>query len=201
MVATFRRVTVGFIFAILIAIPTGIAMGTNDFLEDFFEVETVVGVTIPGLMWGMLSIMFFGIQELAVYFAVTVIVTPMLTINLWEGMKNIDAELIDMAVAFESSTTSRVKDVILPQLLPYIFASARYGLGLAWKVVVIIELLGFSSGIGYKVNQAYQMFQVRNVLAWTILFTMIMLVLEYGVLNYLEDRWLGWRPETEVWRR
>lgn len=201
MLDTFRRVIVGFLIAIFLAVPAGIAMGSNQFAEDFLEVETMVGITIPGLMWGMLAIMFFGIQEIGAYFAVAIIVAPMLTINLWEGMKSVDKNLVEMAVVFKTNTSRRIKDVIIPQLLPYIFASTRFGLGLAWKVVVVIELLGFSSGVGYKVTQSYQKFNTSGVLAWTITFTLVMLIIEYGVLNHLEERLLGWRPEVEVWRR
>lgn len=201
MAATFRRVLVGFAGAILAAVPIGILMGTHRFAEDFFEVEVIVGVTIPGLMWAMISIMLLGIRELAAYFAVAIIVLPILAINLWEGMKDIDNDLNQMAIVFETSRTDRVKDVVVPQLLPYIFASARFGLGLCWKVVVVIEMLGFSSGVGYQVTQSFQMFDMPGVLAWTLSFTMVMLVLEYGVLNHLEERWMGWRPDVEVWRR
>lgn len=201
MVTTFRRVLVGFLVAILIAIPVGILMGTHRFAEDFFEVEAVVGVTIPGLMWAMIAIMLLGIREMAAYFAVAIIVLPILTINLWEGMKSIDNDLNEMAIVFETSRYSRIKDVIVPQLFPYIFASTRFGLGLCWKVVVVIEMLGFSSGVGYKVTQSFQLFDMPGVLAWTFSFTVVMLVIEYGILNYLEERWMGWRPDVEVWSR
>lgn len=201
MAATFRRVLVGFFGAILVAVPMGILMGTHRFAEDFFEVEVIVGVTIPGLMWAMISIMLLGIRELAAYFAVAIIVLPILAINLWEGMKDIDNDLNEMAIVFETSRVDRVTDVIIPQLLPYIFASARFGLGLCWKVVVVIEMLGFSSGVGYKVTQSFQLFDMPGVLAWTLSFTIVMLALEYGVLNHLEERWMGWRPDVEVWRR
>lgn len=201
MVTTFRRVLVGFFAAILIAVPMGIFMGSFRFAEDFFEVEVIVGVTIPGLMWAMISIMLLGIRELAAYFAVAIIVLPILAINLWEGMKDIDNDLNEMAIVFETSRRDRVTEVIVPQLLPYIFASARFGLGLCWKVVVVIEMLGFSSGVGYKVTQSFQLFDMPGVLAWTLSFTIVMLVLEYGVLNHLEERWMGWRPEVDVWRR
>lgn len=201
MVATLRRVLVGFTGAMLMAAPIGIAMGSNSFAEDFFEVEVIVGVTIPGLIWAMLSIMLFGIQEIGAYFAVGIIVFPMLAINLWEGMKDIDNDLNQMARVFNSTPQSRLFDVVLPQMLPYLFASARFGLGIAWKVVVVIEMLGFSSGVGYKLTQAYQLFNIKGVLAWAVTFTLLMLVIEYGILNYLEKRWLGWRPEVDVWKR
>ena len=73
-------------------------------------------------------------------------------------------------------------------------ASSRFGLGLIWKMVLFVELLGRSDGIGYKIEFYYQMFNMSEVLAHALLFLFIMLFIEIGILGWLDRRLFKWRP-------
>ena len=64
-----------------------------------------------------------------------------------------------------------------------IFAATRYGLGLAWKVVVVVEMFGTSNGVGYQVMKSYQVFNMEGVIAWTLTFVVAMIIIEYGIIN------------------
>ena len=151
MSSTLRRVLVGFGLAMIVSIPLGILMGTLRSLESFFEPPVILGLTMPGLIWAVLMIMFFGLNETSAYAAVAITIMPMLAISIWRGTKSIDKDLIDMSKIFHASPWSKVVDVILPQLISHILAAIRYGLGLAWKVVVLVEMFGLSNGVGYQV--------------------------------------------------
>jgi NitT/TauT family transport system permease protein len=201
MGATLRRVGVGFAIAMLIAIPLGIVMGTIKSLENFFEPPVILGLTMPGLVWAVMAIMFFGLNENSAYAAVAITIMPMLAISLWQGTKSIDKDLIDMSTAFHASPWSKIIDVILPQLLSHILAAIRYGLGLAWKVVVVVEMFGFSNGVGYQVVRGFNVFSMKQVMAWAITFLIVMIFIEFGVIGWLESRVTRWRPKIEAWRR
>jgi NitT/TauT family transport system permease protein len=201
MGATLRRVLVGFALAMAASVPLGILMGTSRSLESFFEPPVILGLTMPGLIWAVLMIMFFGLNESSAYAAVAVTILPMLTIGIWQGTKSIDKDLIDMSRAFRASTYSRVVDVILPQLLSHLLAAVRYGLGLAWKVVVVVEMFGFSNGVGYQVVRGFNVFSMKSVLAWAITFLIVMIVIEFGIIGSLERAVTRWRPRVEAWRR
>jgi NitT/TauT family transport system permease protein len=201
MGATLRRVGVGFAIAMLIAIPLGIVMGTIKSLENFFEPPVILGLTMPGLVWAVMAIMFFGLNENSAYVAVAITIMPMLAISLWQGTKSIDKDLIDMSTAFHASPWSKIIDVILPQLLSHILAAIRYGLGLAWKVVVVVEMFGFSNGVGYQVVRGFNVFSMKQVMAWAITFLIVMIFIEFGVIGWLESRVTRWRPKIEAWRR
>jgi NitT/TauT family transport system permease protein len=201
MGATLRRVGVGFGIAILVSIPLGILMGTIKPLEHFFEPPVILGLTMPGLIWAVLAIMFFGLNELSAYAAVSITICPMLAISLWQGTKSIDKDLIDMSTAFHASPWSKVVDVILPQLISHILAAIRYGLGLAWKVVVVVEMFGFSNGVGYQVVRGFNTFSMKAVLAWAITFLIVMIIIEFGLIGWLESRVTRWRPKIQAWRR
>jgi NitT/TauT family transport system permease protein len=201
MGATLRRVGVGFAIAMLIAIPLGIIMGTIKSLENFFEPPVILGLTMPGLVWAVMAIMFFGLNENSAYAAVAITIMPMLAISLWQGTKSIDKDLIDMSTAFHAGPWSKVVDVILPQLLSHILAAIRYGLGLAWKVVVVVEMFGFSNGVGYQVVRGFNVFSMKQVMAWAITFLIVMIFIEFGIIGWLESRVTRWRPKIEAWRR
>jgi NitT/TauT family transport system permease protein len=201
MGATLRRVGVGFGIAMLISIPLGILMGTMKPLENFFEPPVILGLTMPGLVWAVLAIMFFGLSETSAYAAVAITILPMLAISLWQGTKSIDKDLVDMSTAFHASAWSKIVDVILPQLISHILAAIRYGLGLAWKVVVVVEMFGFSNGVGYQVVRGFNIFSMKAVLAWAITFLVVMIVIEFGIIGWLESRVTRWRPRVEAWRR
>lgn len=201
MLQSLRRVFVGFVIAMLFSVAVGIYMGTVLVAERFFQPLVVLGLTIPGLMWSLIAVMLFGLNEFSPYFAVAVTIFPMLVINIWAGVKSLDKELIDMSHVFQFNPRLKIAQVILPQLVPNIFAATRYGLGLAWKVVVVVEMFGTSNGVGYQVMKSYQIFDMRGVLAWTLTFVLAMIIIEYGLINLLEQRLTAWRPKVDVWRR
>jgi NitT/TauT family transport system permease protein len=201
MYQSLRRVFVGSLVAMFLSVGVGIYMGTVVMGERFFQPLVVLGLTIPGLMWALIAVMLFGINEWSPYFAVTVTIFPMLVINIWAGVKALDKELIDMSRVFHFTPWMKISQVIIPQLLPNIFAATRYGLGLAWKVVVVVEMFGTSNGVGYQVMKSYQVFNMEGVIAWTLTFVVAMIVIEYGIINLAERRLTAWRPKIDVWRR
>ena len=198
MWATIRRVVLGFSWAFVFSVIIGLMMGLNRGFERFFEVEVLVGLTIPGMAWAMIAIMWFGIHDMAAVFAIFIIVLPMITVNMWEGTKAIDKELIEMGQAFKAKRITIVQHIILPQLVPYLFAGTRFGFAIAWKVVVVSEIFGLSNGVGYKINESFTLFSIEGVLAWTISFTIIMIILEFGLLKLLENRVTRWRPTVTI---
>ncbi|MCY4486945.1 MAG: ABC transporter permease [Deltaproteobacteria bacterium] len=198
---TLWRVFVGFGLAMVVSTPLGIIMGSFRNQESFFEPPVILGLTMPGLIWALLMLMVFGIKEISAYLAVAVTISPMLTISIWQGTKSIDKDLIDMSTAFRASVYSKLVDVILPQLVSHILAAIRYGLGLAWKVIVLVEGFGFSNGVGYQVMHQFDLFSVKGVLAWAITFLIVMIFLEFGVVGVLERSVTRWRPRVEAWRR
>lgn len=192
--ATIRRVVVGFVLAFVISVAAGMLMGARRFAENLFEAYVLVGLTVPGLCWAVLAVMWFGITEAAPVFAILVVILPMLTLNMWQGTKSIDRDLVEMARVFRARQWVLLREVVMPQLLPFCLAGARLGFALGWKVVVLSEMFGLSSGVGYMINRSFSAYSMDDVLAWTLGFTIVMFVFEYAVMLPLERRLVGWRP-------
>lgn len=195
---TLGRVAVGFALAYGISVPLGIAMGWDHRAEYFFDIPILIGISVPGLAVAIVAIIWFGLSELAAYSSVFILATPMIVFNFWQGTKDIDSDLIRMGESFEVSRYTLVRDIVLPSLLPYLLAAARFGLAISWKIVVIVELLGLTSGVGYQINRQFQLYSITGVFAWTLTFTLVMMTIEFGVLKTLEKRVTRWRGDESV---
>ncbi|GAA1389231.1 ABC transporter permease subunit [Pseudonocardia kongjuensis] len=195
---TVLRVALGFALAFLVAIAVGIAMGRNEFARRFFEPAVLLGLTIPGLVWALLCVIWFGVGLANPVIAVALASAPALVLTIYQGVRSVDPDLLEMAHVYRFSRTTRLRRLWLPALAPSLFAGARLGLSLGWKVIVLVEVFGMSSGVGYQLNNAFAGQNVGAVLAWTLLFAVVMAVLEYGVLQGLERRASRWRKVVSV---
>ena len=191
---TLWRISAAFSVAMAVSLVIGFAMGVSKTAERFFDVWVVCLLTLPSLVLILTIYMVVGLNDRAAILGAAIPVIPILTINIWQGVKSVDFKLIDMAKAYHASRGRIIRSVIAPQIAPVIVASARFGLGLAWKMVLFVELLGRSDGIGYRIEFYYQMFNMGAVLAHALLFLMIMLFIEVVLLGMLERRLFRWRP-------
>lgn len=198
MFATIRRVLISFVIAMGVSFIIGVGMGLSNRIEQFFDIGVVIGLTIPGLAWATISSMIFGLSELTAYFAIFIIVVPIVTINFWTGVKDINPELNEMARVFNFTKVSQLRYVLIPQLLPYLFSAGRFGFAIAWKVAVIVEFIGFGKGIGFQIGYQYNLFRMEELIAWVGLFTLVMLLIEFLVFKLLERRTLSWQSESKL---
>src|SRR5258707_2058750 len=114
MAATMLRVGTGFLSPFLVSIGLGILMGVNRTAERFFEPEVVVGLTVPSLAWSVIALMWFGISELAPIFTIFIVLQPLITVNVVQGTKALDLEVIEMAKAFRADRGMMIRDVVIP---------------------------------------------------------------------------------------
>jgi NitT/TauT family transport system permease protein len=191
---TLLRVALGFLLALAMGVTIGTVMGLYRRGEQFLELGVMVALTIPSLCYIIVFFMWLGLNELATVLAIAVTTFPVIAVNVWSGVKAIDNRLVDMARVFGAPQQTRMVRVVLPQILPYVMAAARYGFGVVWKVTVFVELMGRSNGVGYQLNYSFQVFDMPAVFAWTLLFTLVMLAIELLVFKPLELRLFRWRP-------
>ena len=198
LVDTLGRVAVGFALAYGVSVPLGIAMGWDHRFEYFFDIPVLIGISVPGLAVAIIAIIWFGLSEVAAYSSVFILATPLIVFNFWQGTKAIDTDLIRMAESFEVTRLMIIRHIVLPSLLPYLLAAARFGLAISWKIVVIVELLGLTSGVGFEINRQFQLYSITGVFAWTLSFTLVMMVIEFGLLKTIEKRVTRWRGDVAV---
>jgi NitT/TauT family transport system permease protein len=197
LAASMVRILLGFGAAMVVGIIAGVLMGARRFWDEFFEIPVIVGLSLPGLIYAMMSVMIFGLGLTTPVIAILLAAYPFVAVNIREGVKATDKELVDMARVYLVDRWRMVTRVILPGLLPFILAAIRVGFTIAWKVSVLTEVFGASTGIGYQLRFNFQLFSMRTMIAWALLFGAVMLVIEYGLLAPAEKHFARWRPKVK----
>jgi NitT/TauT family transport system permease protein len=158
----------------------------------------VLGLTVPGLVWALLCVIWFGVSLWTAVVSIALGISPALILSIIQGVQSVDAQVMEMAHVFRLSRAAKLRYIWFPSLVPYLFSGARLGFSLAWKVIVLVELFGLSNGIGYQLNSEFSSQNVAGVIAWTIVFWIVMSVIEYGLLQSLERRSRRWQRPAKV---
>ena len=190
---TLGRIALAFTIAMVIALVLGFSMALSRTAGIFFQVWIISGMTIPALVVILTLYMVVGLNDTAAVMGAAAPVIPILAINIREGVKGIDTRLIGMARAFRAGKRQQIVSVMAPQVAPMLLASTRFGVGLIWKMVLFVELLGRGSGVGYKIEFYYQMFNMTQVLAYALSFVFVMLFIEVAILGTIERRIFRWK--------
>ncbi len=192
--ATLARVAAAFIIAMAAGAALGVAMGRNKAFDRFCDPWLIVLLNLPALVVIVLAYIWIGLNEVAAIGAVALNKLPNTTATVREGARALDRSLDEMAHIFAMPLSTRIRHVILPQLAPYIAASTRSGLSLVWKIVLVVELLGRSNGVGFEIGTAFQLFDVTRLLAYALPFVALMLAIETFVVQPVERHVTRWRP-------
>ena len=193
MLTTSKRIGLSFMLSLSGSIAIGVALGTSRHIEKLFGSWVTVMASVPSLLYLVISYLWLGISDEAAIVGAAFVVAPSMIFNVWQGMRSLDADLLEMGRAFGVPSATRIRRIMLPQTLPFVFAAARLGLALTWKIMIFAELLGRSSGVGFRIQFWYNLFNMERVLAAAIPFMTLMIVIEFGILRPLE-RWLfRWR--------
>src|SRR5690606_16266886 len=175
------------------ALALGTAMALSRKAGTFFRVWIVCGITVPAIVTILTVYMVVGMNDRGAVIGAALTVIPFLAINVREGLKGVDSKLVQMACVFRASRGQLAFAVIAPQVAPMLLASARFGLGLVWKMVLFVELLGRGDGVGFRIEYYFQLFDMANVLAYAMCFVLVMLAIEVGVFGVIEKRAFRWK--------
>ena len=197
MMATIRRVVAAFALAMFLGLVIGIALGRYRALDRWLGVWLVVFLNIPALVVIVLCYLWIGLNEVAAITAVALNKTAMVAVSIREGTRALDPKLRDMARSFELSPLQNLRHVVLPQLWPFIASSTRNGLAIIWKIVLVVEFLGRSNGIGFQIHLYFQLFEIGYVMAYALSFVAFVLILEWTVIALFERRATRWRLEGQ----
>jgi NitT/TauT family transport system permease protein len=195
---TLGRILAGFSVAFVISLVVGIAAARSVMFRRFCDPAIILGLTVPGLVWALLCVIWFGVGLTTPIVAIALGIGPVMVLHVLQGMKAVDSEIVEMAHVFKLSTRDKLVHIWIPSLIPHLIGGARVGLSLGWKVIVLVELFGLSNGVGYQLNSEFSSQNVAGVLAWTIVFWAVMVVIEYGVLQSLERASSKWRRVSEL---
>ena len=190
---TLLRVFASFAIAMMLGSIIGLLMGRNPIFDWLADPWVIVLLNLPALVIIVLAYIWVGLTDTAAIAAVALNKLPIAIVTIREGARALDPTLDEMATVFRMSSGTRLLHVILPQLAPYLVVTARSGLSLVWKIVLIVELIGRPNGVGFEIGAAFQLFDVTRILAYALAFTVVMLAIEVFLVQPLERRVSRWR--------
>ena len=193
--ASVLKTFAGFGVAAAVGAPIGYLMGRYNYWRAFFHDGVTIAGTIPAIVYAVMSLIVFGLSSLGPILAVALVSAPYVALNVAEGIRGVDKQLITMSEAFGRTPRQIRRQVLIPTIVPFVFAAIRMCFAVAWKVEALTEVFGGRSGVGFQIRTEYQLYNISAVLAWMVLFIAFMLVIERLVLAKAEARLLAWRPE------
>ena len=190
---TLYRLAISFFLAMFLGVAIGLILGRQQQTNAFFDSWLIILLNVPALVTVILCYIWFGLIETAAIFAVVINKLPNVIVTIREGARNLDEELIQMAKAYRFGQLNTLTHVVMPQLYPYIMASARTGLALIWKIVLVVEMLGRSDGMGYQIHLFFQLFDITSILAYTVSFIVVIQLIEMAILKPLDKKSQRWK--------
>ena len=195
---TTRRVLIAFAIALTAGVALGALMGRSKRADDLLQGWLIVTLTVPRILLFVVAYLIAGLNDRALIVALVVTVLPTIVVTIREGTRALDGGLIEMARAFRRSRLQVWQSVILPQLMPFVVGTARGALALSWKMVVLGELLGRTSGVGYQISFYFQFFNMRGILAYGITMMVLLAFIDLVVMGWLQRRAFRWRAPIKV---
>ncbi len=192
--ATLLRVVAAFVLAMSIGSAIGIALGRSEATDRAFGGWLTLFLNLPALVTIILCYVWFGLTEVAAIAAVAINKIPNVAATVREGARALSRDLAEMSSVYRMSLADRLRHVVLPQLTPFFAAAARTGLALVWKIVLVVELLGRSNGVGFQLHVYFQLFEVAAILAYAFGFIVVVQLIEIGLIG-------PWERHANRWRR
>jgi NitT/TauT family transport system permease protein len=196
-----QRLGLGFLLALAVGVPIGLLVGLRRDVAAFLHDFVVVGLAVPSLLWALITAMWFGYGSVAPIVTVLLAATPFVVINVAEGVRDAPKELLDAARAYEVPRARAVRHVVLPSLMPFFFASMRYGIANGWKGLVLAEVFAATNGAGWTIRYWYDAHRAHGVIGYALFFLIFALLLERVVFGRLSAWVFRWRPAVTQDRR
>ncbi len=190
---TVLRVVWAFALAMSLGTILGLVMGRSTAVNRWLDPWLVVFLNLPALVLIVLCYLWIGLTEAAAITAVTLNKVPNVAVVVREGARALDPNLDALAKVYRMSWRARMQHILFPQLAPFLAAASRSGLAVIWKIVLVVEFLGRSSGVGFQIHLYFQLFDVAMVLVYSSSFICLMLLVEWLVLQPFERRATRWR--------
>lgn len=187
--------SIGLGAGLIIALPLGMGMGWNRFLDRFTDPLVEVFRPIPPLAWIPFSIIWFGITDAAAGFIIFVGAVFPILINTYVGFRSLPKVYVESAKVLGATRDyDLIRYIAFPFALPSIAGGIRIGMGIAWMCLVAAEMFGVSrSGLGYKMWYYYSLHRMEYVMMYMIVLGLLGLLIDRSFRYVVEDKMLKWR--------
>jgi NitT/TauT family transport system permease protein len=192
---TMERIVIAWAVAGVIGLTLGVLMASARIFNTILRDWVLIIMSLPLVMWALLGVLWFGGSVTASIVAGAAVAFPFTAVNIYEGVAAVDRDLLRMAKVYRLPKLTVLRRVMVPSMMPFIFASGRQSFAMVWKTIAILEVFGASSGMGWEIEAQYERNSLAGVFVWIILFCAIMMVIELLVFSPFEKFTFRWRPQ------
>lgn len=181
LIESLRRVCIGFLLGAMVAIPVGIWIGLSH--NAWLALNPIIQVFKPvsPLVWLPIALAIFNSAEPSAIFVIFITSLWPTIINTAEGVNNVPKDYLEVAQILEMPRWKQLLKVVLPASLPYIFTGLRISMGIAWLVIVAVEMLTGGVGIGFFVWDEWNRLNVSSVFLAVFVIGLTGLILDYAL--------------------
>jgi len=191
---TIRRTIIGYGAALIIGFMIALILNKSNTLYTITRPIITVIQTTPPVIWLALAVIWFGIADnLTPIFLIFIVTLPIIFVNIFEGLQDIDQNLIEMAEVYKADRQEIFFDIYVPSLIPYIFSALSIGMAFAWKSTIFAEFLGSNSGVGFALSMANSNLNTDKLFAWGIILILLMLAVEYLIIKPVQKKATRWK--------
>jgi ABC-type nitrate/sulfonate/bicarbonate transport system permease component len=196
---TIQRFIIGLVMAVIGGAFLGVLIGSSPLARSLLNDTLLVFLALPAVIWAFLTIMWFGIGPRAPIFTTALTAAPFIAVNVAQGVRAIGPELYRMSAAFGVSPARRVRHLVLPAVMGYVFAGIRFAIIIGWNGVLLAEWFGAAEGVGWRARIWYDANRYRGFVGWVIVFIVFILLVDRLVLTPFQRRAFRWRDaQAEV---
>lgn len=194
---TLEEAVVGLLCGLILGIVMGVVLGFSKRLSDAVDPIIMGFYSLPRVSLAPLFIIWLGIGLVAKVALVASVVLFVVLFNVREGVRTIDRELLDAFRSMKASRSVMIRSIVIPSLVPWIFASIRIGIGMALIGAVVAELIGSSRGLGWYVMHSTGVYDMAGSIAALVVLMILAIVFNW-VLAVAEKRTLRWRRSADI---
>ncbi|MDB9512681.1 nitrate ABC transporter permease [Kamptonema animale CS-326] len=181
LLASLRRVLIGFLLGAIVAIPVGFLIGMSKPAMMALNPLIQIFKPVSPLAWLPIALAIFNLADPSAIFVIFITSLWPTIINTALGVSSVSKDYLDVARVLEMPYWRRITKIILPASLPYIFTGLRISLGIAWLVIVAVEMLTGGIGIGFFVWDEWSRLNLSSVFLAVLVIGITGLLLDYGV--------------------
>ncbi|WP_375500716.1 nitrate ABC transporter permease [uncultured Nostoc sp.] len=181
LIASLRRVLIGFLLGAVVAIPLGFLIGMSK--SAMLALNPIIQIFKPvsPLAWLPIALAIFNLADPSAIFVIFITSLWPTIINTALGVSSVPKDYLDVARVLEMPRWRRITKIIWPASLPYIFTGLRISLGIAWLVIVAVEMLTGGVGIGFFVWDEWSRLNLSSVFLAVLIIGLTGLILDYAV--------------------
>ncbi len=192
---TAQRIAAGVLLGSGIGFLSGFFAGLNKNIETFLEPMRWVVMSISPVIVVGIAMLVFGMGTQMVVFISSLLLSPIVYVNTIKGIQMVDDKVIEMANVYKFPLLKKIIHIYIPAIIGPLSAAMTIVITSSVRIIVLAEVLGTNSGVGYEFSLAKSQINTPNVFAWVLVTLGFVAIAEYLIFKPIERYFLRWKEQ------